>query len=84
MADCLDKPKVLASFNEPGGAHCVDIFVRANQTYGFELYRRDVEDGGAWQCLHRFGSHCLDSGQRALDAARGSVPWLQDPGPWRW
>ena len=27
---------------------CVDIFSRADGSYGFEEFRRDIEDGGQW------------------------------------
>ncbi|MEO9101975.1 MAG: hypothetical protein ABI212_05615 [Burkholderiaceae bacterium] len=84
MADRFVKHQVRASLNEPDGAHCIDVFMRVDRTCGFELLRRDVDDGGAWQCLHRFGSRSFDSGQKALDVALAGVPWLEDTGLWRW
>ena len=84
MADRRVGHQLLVSLNEPEGTLCIDVFLRADQTFGFELFRRDVEDGGAWQCLHRFGRRSFESGQQALDAARAGMPWLEDAGRWRW
>jgi len=40
--------KVVRSINFEGALHCVDIFRRPNGSFGFELYRRDPEDGRGW------------------------------------
>lgn len=40
--------KVLYSHNNDYADRCVDVFVRPDGTYGFEEYRRDPEDMGAW------------------------------------
>lgn len=68
--------RVLASLENPWGQQCVDIFVRANGTFGFEEFRRDPEDGGLWQCLNRYAQLVFTSEAEATASARTSVPWL--------
>jgi hypothetical protein len=68
--------KVLNSVENPFGDFCVDIFVRPDGTFGFDEYRRDPEDNGRWQCLHRFGGLVFDSTEAALAHAKSAVPWL--------
>jgi hypothetical protein len=49
MSARLDPPwKVLASPSTPAVDRCVDIFSRPDGTFGFEEFRRDPEDMGAW------------------------------------
>ena len=40
--------KVLASPSTPAVDRCVDIFSRPDGSFGFEEFRRDPEDMGAW------------------------------------
>jgi hypothetical protein len=35
---------VLKSIISPDSKYCVDVFIRSDGTFGFEEYRRDVED----------------------------------------
>jgi hypothetical protein len=37
--------RVLRSIETDDAARCVDLFVRPDGTFGFEEYRRDIEDG---------------------------------------
>lgn len=78
------KNKVLESFENTNATHCVDIFLRADASFGFEEFRRDPEDRGAWQCLHKYGQGVYANGQAALDAAKEVVPWLDRTVEWRW
>jgi hypothetical protein len=71
------KNVVLASLENPYGDYCVDIFIRADGTFGFEEYRRDPEDGGLWQCLHRYSRQVFTSEENALAKAREDVVWLK-------
>jgi hypothetical protein len=61
------------------GAHdrCVDLFLRPDGTYGFEEFRRDVEDLGAWTPVAFFSHAAWDSKDAAMAAAMHAVPWLQ-------
>jgi hypothetical protein len=55
---------------------CVDIFSRADGSYGFEEFRRDIEDVGQWTPVHCFSSITYVSSADALDTAERCVPWL--------
>jgi hypothetical protein len=55
MSSRLDKSWiVLASHQVDEGNRCVDIFSRTDGTYGFEEFRRDPEDMGAWTPVSYF------------------------------
>jgi hypothetical protein len=70
------KSRVLASIENDLGNRCVDIFVRPDQTFGFEEYRSDVEDGGEWHNLARYAQLVFASEDDALCAASQRVIWL--------
>ena len=55
---------------------CVDIFVRPNGTFGFEEFRRDPEDMGAWTAVAYFSAREFAAEHEAVAAARAAVPWL--------
>ena len=55
---------------------CVDIFSRPDGSYGFEEFRRDIEDGGQWTPVHYYSGIAYGSPADALDAAERCVPWL--------
>jgi hypothetical protein len=75
----LDKSwKVLASPSTTSVDRCVDIFLRPDGTFGFEEFRRDPEDRGAWTPVAYFSGQEYASEQDALAAARARVPWLGD------
>jgi hypothetical protein len=71
--------KVLASLQNSYGDYCVDVFMRADGSFGFEEYRRDPEDG-VWRCLHRYSSQVFDSEENAVARAKELVPWLRIEG----
>jgi len=73
--------KVLASIENPSGDRCVDVFSRADGTFGFEECRRDPEDGGRWYSLHRFSRQVFDSEEDALGRAKACVEWLKPDEP---
>ena len=52
--------------------------IRANNTFGFEEYRRDVEDGRGWFLVGHYAQHVYDSTDAALAAAHSKVIWLGD------
>jgi hypothetical protein len=72
--------KVLRSLENSYGDYCVDIFVRADGTFGFEEYRRDPEDGERWHCLHRYSGQVFTSEEDAVAQAKARVPWLKIDG----
>jgi hypothetical protein len=68
--------KVLASPSTTSVDRCVDIFLRPDGTFGFEEFRRDPADRGAWTPVAYFSTRAYGSEQEALAAARARVPWL--------
>ena len=76
--------KVLASFEDRFRSQCVDVFVRANGTFGFEEFRSEPDGGGRWQSLGKYSQLAFASGELALREAEKRVAWLEDIDPWRW
>ncbi len=58
--------------------HCVDLFEREDGSFGFEEYRRDVEDQKGWFSLQRYSQRVFDTQDLAMAAARAAVGWLAD------
>jgi len=57
---------------------CVDFFLRPDGSYGFEEFRRDIEDGGQWTPVQYYSGVAYASSTGALDSAERCVPWLVD------
>jgi hypothetical protein len=57
---------------------CDDLFSRPDGSYGFEEFRRDVEDRGEWTPVRYYSGSIYASPQTALAAAMQSVTWLED------
>ena len=55
---------------------CVDLFRRPDGSFGFEEFRRDVEDAGAWTPVAYYSRAAYDSTEVTLAAALGAVAWL--------
>ncbi len=55
---------------------CVDLFRRPDGTFGFEEFRRDVEDVGEWTPVQSYSGTVYATGDAALNAAIAAVPWL--------
>ena len=72
------KISVLTSINLPDGNRCVDLFARPDGTFGFEEYRRDIEDARGWFAVGFFGDLTFDNEDDALRAAQSRIPWLKD------
>ncbi len=70
------KNRVHRSSETEDGARCVDLFVRSDGTFGFEEYRRDVEDGRGWFPVSHTTQQVYATEHLALDAARARVSWL--------
>jgi hypothetical protein len=68
--------KVLASPSTPAVDRCVDVFARPDGTFGFEEFRRDPEDLGAWTPVAYYSGREFPSEAAALEVARRTVPWL--------
>jgi hypothetical protein len=77
MSSRLDKSwSVMASHQTYEGNRCVDIFSRPNGTFGFEEFRRDPEDMGAWTPVSYFSGHEYLTERAAIAAARQALSWL--------
>jgi hypothetical protein len=69
---------VFASLENVSHERCVDIFCRPDSTFGFEEFRRDVEDAGEWTPVQFFSGRAFASCDDAYSAAERSVPWLAE------
>jgi hypothetical protein len=79
MTKRIDKSwVVLASLENVEGNRCIDLFVRPDGTYGFEEFRRDPEDAGAWTPVQYYSGTAYGSKDEALAAAARSVQWLAE------
>lgn len=67
---------VLASLENTEHDRCVDLFLRPDGTYGFEEFRRDPEDAGAWTPVQFYAKRIFATREHALDAAKHAVAWL--------
>lgn len=77
MSQRIDKSwVVLASVENDPGDRCVDLFYRPDRTFGFEEFRRDVEDRGAWTPVGFFSGMAYEAAEDAYRAAERHVPWL--------
>lgn len=77
MSKRIDKTwLVFISIENAEHDRCVDLFERPDQSCGFEEFRRDVEDCGAWTPVSFFSGHGFPTRRAALEAAVASVPWL--------
>ncbi|MHA1529322.1 MAG: hypothetical protein ACTSVG_09885 [Alphaproteobacteria bacterium] len=68
--------KVTRSIETPDGGRCVDLFRRADASFGFEEYRRDPEDGGGWFAIGFHGNATFATEAAALAEACQRVGWL--------
>lgn len=73
------KPVVLASYENETADRCVDIFRRADGSYGFEEYRRDPEDRGTWTRVGWFGDGVYAARAAAEVAAAAAIAWFSAP-----
>jgi hypothetical protein len=79
MSGRIDKSwLVLVSVENSEHDRCVDIFSRPDGSYGFEEFRRDVEDRGQWTPVQYYSGVAYLSSAEVLDSAERCVPWLAD------
>lgn len=77
MSQRIDKSWIVyRSLENDDHDRCVDLFVRPDGTWGFEEFRRDVEDAGRWTPLHYYSGLTYGSREAALAAATRIVVWL--------
>ncbi len=68
----------IASYQTDQGDRCVDIFSRPDGSFGFEEFRKDPEDMGAWTPVGYFSAKSFPSSDVALADATRRVAWLSD------
>ena len=79
MSSRIDKSWVVfASIENAEHDRCIDIFSRPDSSFGFEEFRRDVEDAGAWTPTQYFSGRSFASADHAYSAAERAVSWLAD------
>jgi hypothetical protein len=77
MSARLDKSwTVFVSHQTSEADRCVDIFWRPEDSFGFEEFRRDPEDMGAWTPIAYFSGREFSTEAEATEAAKQAVPWL--------
>jgi hypothetical protein len=75
----IDKSwRVFVSIENREHDRCVDLFSRPDGSYGFEEFRRDPEDRGAWTPVQYYSGAVYASQVAALEAAKQSVVWLTE------
>jgi hypothetical protein len=79
MSGRIDKSWVVfRSIENAEHDRCVDLFRRPDGSFGFEEFRRDVEDAGAWTPVAYYSDATYSSTDDALKAAAASVAWLAE------
>ena len=70
------KKKVIESIHSTDGLFCIDIFQRADATYGFEEFRKDFEDVGGWFAIGGYSELVFQKKKDAITAACIRVKWF--------
>jgi hypothetical protein len=79
MSARIDKSwVVLKSIENDQHDRCVDLFRRPDGSFGFEEFRRDVEDAGAWTPVAFYSGTAYATREAALSAAVARVVWLAE------
>jgi hypothetical protein len=68
---------VLESLETDDGLRCVDLFRRPDGSFGYEEFRRDPEDRGAWTPTNFASCLIYPSLEAAHGAAASAVKWLE-------
>lgn len=79
MSKRIDKSwLVFASIENADHDRCIDIFRRPDMTFGFEEFRRDIEDSGAWTPTQYFSGRSFGACDDAYEAACRAVDWFDE------
>jgi len=79
MSQRIDKSWVVfASIENAEHDRCVDIFYRPDRTFGFEEFRRDIEDAGAWTPVRFFSGNVYRSSEETYQAAESLIAWFAE------
>ncbi len=69
---------VFSSVENAEHDRCVDFFFRPDSTFGFEEFRRDVEDAGGWTPTQFYSAKVYANGQDAYQEAERLIAWCAD------
>ncbi len=72
----VTRHRVLLSLETDMGERCVDLFVRSDGGYGFEVYRRDSEEGRGWYPVGGYQDQRYASKAELRIAAERVVSWI--------
>jgi hypothetical protein len=79
MSKRIDKSwLVFTSIENVAHDRCVDLFSRPDGTFGFEEFRRDPEDRGAWTPVAYYSGGVFAAAGDVYAAAERAVPWLAE------
>ena len=77
MSKRIDKSWVVfSSIENTDHDRCVDLFYRPDGSFGFEEFRRDVEDAGGWTPMQFYSGASYSSLEDLHAAAARAVEWL--------
>jgi hypothetical protein len=77
MSKRIDKSwRVFASVENAEHDRCADFLLRPDGTFGFEEFRRDVEDAGEWTPMQYYSAVEFETAAAAYEAAERLIPWL--------
>lgn len=68
---------VLDSFENAQHDRCVDLFRRPDGSFGFEAFRRDVEDAGRWTAVSSTAALRFPTREAAVAEAARLTGWLK-------
>ena len=68
--------KTLESFESSDGLFCIDVFRRADGSFGFEEFRRDFEDSRGWFPIGGYSKLVFLKKEEAFAAAFNKVKWF--------
>jgi hypothetical protein len=66
----------MLSINSDDQTRCVDVFSRADGSFGFEEFRRDTEDARGWFPIGGFTGLSFPDQEQALLDAPARISWL--------
>ena len=61
------KNTVIRSINLGGEMLCVDVFQRPDTSYGFDEFRRDIEDNRGWFSIGHHGDRVFETAEAELE-----------------
>ena len=68
---------VVLSQNNDNQTRCVDIFKRADGSFGYEEYRRDPEDNRGWYPIGGYAARSFVSSTAAETHAKAYIDWFR-------